>query len=223
MAGLVPAERLDSASVAAAAVRAALRGAPFSITSRYPPIYKHVAHLLHLLPLRMRNAAVAWGASWSVGTTFESLREMDGDLLARHLLKGWPKRRFSGIHMGSPAGGAASWAAVEWSPFLPTSVLFSLQCRKDPDDLDAVISRAKAWGKELAPRLPDWELVWHHDPIHDRLLVRNVLHLRCRLKRLPASWSDWIRSHIPPSSPALLHHLPGYMWPRWGLGEAGFF
>ncbi|MCH7494299.1 hypothetical protein IIA16_06290 [bacterium] len=179
-AATLPTEPLDSAGVAMAAVRAALAGRPFRISSRYPALYRLAAPLLARLPETGRVGALRLGIRLLAGMQPSQLRRIAQESLAAHFLGGWPAGRVAQIHLGSPSGAAAASAAAAAAPWLPTSALFAIRHRKHPDNLAAVVAKARVWGPPLAARRPYGQVLWHHDPVHDRFLVGSVLHLRLR-------------------------------------------
>lgn len=217
----LPTEPLDSASVAMAGVQAALAGRAFRISQRYPALYRLAAPLLARLPARGRVGALRLGIRLLAGTSPGALRGITPEALDAHWLSGWPRGRFGEVHLGSPSGAGAAAAAAAAAPWLPASALFALRHRKHPDNLGAVVAKAGLLGPPLAARLEDWQLVWHHDPVHDRFLVGSVQHLRLRLKRLPAAWGKWLESRLEPGGKVVVTDLPAYQWPRHSLGAAG--
>lgn len=216
-----PLEPLDSAGVAADAVRAALRGEPALVAPRYPSAYRAVAPTLAALPTGMRSAAIALGARLVAGVPAKRALEIDDFALDAAALEGWPDGPFEEVHMGAPSGAGAAAAAAAGAPYLPTSALLAIKCPKGPDDLARVVAACRRWGPEIAARTPERQVLWHHDPVHDRFLVGGVLHLRLRLSRMPALWQGWLRDNLARGGRVVVRDLPGYRWPRWDLGDAG--
>ena len=221
--GVVP---FDSGTRVVREVAEALTGEGRSILESYPRGSEIFLGLVSLLPERARIAAIEWGMRLSLGHDPDRADDVSVDALAAWCVDQYPGdgTRYEAIVVGSPNGAVAHLAALLGAPFLTSS--FGLVFDRnaiDPDDLDAYLKTSLLAARRIvaANPTPQFEVVCHYDPIHDRSVAKAADFVRIKLHELPACYRDFIRDRLAPGGSLVLVNC-AYAWPQAALDERIF-
>jgi SAM-dependent methyltransferase len=216
----------DSGTRVVREVAEALTGKGRSILECYPWGSELFLRLLGLFPPKTRIAVTEWGMRLSLGDDPAKAEQVDVGSLVQWCVDQYPAdgRRYETILLGSPNGAVAHLAALLHTPFLTTS--FGLTFRHAPmeaDDLTTYLRGSEALIEEIlhSNETPDFEIVSHYDPLHDRSLVKAVHFLRIKLRELPENYKEFIRRHLAPGGRLILIDCT-YPWPQYVLSDRAF-
>jgi hypothetical protein len=216
----------DSGTRVVREVAEALTGEGRSILECYPWGSELFLRLLDLFPAEVRIAVTEWGMRLSVGDDPAKAEAVNIGSLAQWCVDQYPtdERRYEAILVGSPNGAVAHLAALLHVPFLTTS--FGLTFRHaamEADDLSTYLRGSEALIEAIlrANEAPDFEIISHYDPLHDRSLVKAVHFLRIKLRELPEAYKDFIRRHLATDGKLILIDCT-YAWPQYVLSDRAF-
>lgn len=213
---------LDSASVIMRAVAAALRG-------EFVEVWDVNAWQQGLLKL----AAV--GGKKAVSAAVERALATSGadPALAARLTTGalatWAvalydetRGPFDTLIIGAPSGGIMHLATALEAPFLSQHFLVSYKDATPADDVETYLAHGNALAEPALRRNRDLAVINHYDPLHDRLMVRYVNHLRYKLLDLPEVYKAFIFQTLRPGGTILFADCR-YSWPMYFIGERHWF
>ena len=216
----------DSGTRVVREVAEALTGKGRSILECYPWGSELFLRLLCLFPSETRIALTEWGMRLSLGDDPAKAKQVDVDALAQWCVDQYPAdgQRYEAILLGSPSGAVAHLAALLHAPFLTTS--FGLTFRHAPmeaDDLATYLQGSEALIEKIlrSNETPDFEIISHYDPLHDRSLVKAIHFLRIKLRELPDAYKDFIARHLAPGGRLILIDCT-YPWPQYVLSDRAF-
>ena len=213
----------DSSAVAMRATAAALRG-EFLPGVAGGRAQEWLTGLISLLSSR----AVRWAVEQAIrrrGTDPALASQVRADALALwaiSLYEGLPGP-FPALLLGAPNGGVAHLAAALGVPFLSEHFLISFRSPAiHPDDVAAYKARGDGLARPILDRNPDLAVVNHYDPLHDRLLIRHVNHIRVKLLDLPPAYRAFVQARLEPGG-AILFIDCQYPWRQYRVGERHTF
>jgi len=224
-----PIGQTDSSAVCMRGAAAALRGRfldPFELGKPERAALSFAA----LFGRRAARWAVGQGARLR-GTDPAWANRVTAQGLARRatLLYEGLEGPFDAIIIGAPNGGVAHIAAALGAPFLSQHFLLSFRDRADPDDIRTYFDHGAALIHRILRREPMVAAVNHYDPLHDRLLVRRMNHIRVKLLDLPGAYKEFITNRLRPGGmlifadcryPWLQYRVaPRHTFQVGGLGE----
>lgn len=213
----------DSASAAASATAAALRGRELPPLGKgWAPAVRPLVVAGNRLPVNVRRWVYA-AMSGSEGLPASVVAGARWADLSEHVVGQYPRRRYPGAVIGSAPGAAVNLCAALGVPFLPQTQLVPLRRRGiSPDDphqeLEAVTPTARA----LVAGEPD--VVLHHmlDPNEDRLTLRWFSYFRVKATRLGPAYERFLRDTLAPGATLIVLDCRE-SWPVSRLGDRHMF
>ncbi len=219
--------RADSAAVAMRAVSATLRGEWLNIwdLTRWQGILLRLASYLGqrtaINTIERFTATSGIDPLWASQITTEDLATWAVSLYNSKLEQ--PAAPLEAVIVGAPNGGVIHLATALGVPFLSQSFLTSFrQPCVHPDDVAAY----QAYGADLADKVTqhnsDLAVINHYDPLHDRLLVKYLNHIRYKLLDLPYAYQAFILERVR-SGGTIFFSDCRYSWPLYFVGERQWF
>lgn len=223
----IPASRYvdtaDSSAVSMRATAAALRG-EFLPSIAGSEAQGWLIRLISTFGLRVVRWAVEQAVSRRA-TDPALATQVRSDALARwavSLYEDLPGP-FPAILIGAPNGGVAHLATALGVPFLSEHFLISFRnSATGPDDVSGYKASGDALAQPILDHNPDLAVVNHYDPLHDRLLIRHVNHIRVKLLGLPLAYRQFIQRRLEPDG-ALLFIDSQYPWRQYRVRERHTF
>ncbi|MEW5946668.1 MAG: hypothetical protein AB1742_10765 [bacterium] len=189
-------EKSDSSSAQTRALAAALNGKHFD-TYGLNIGQRSLMRLLSFVPRDVIHSGVKLAMS-SAGTSAETARLIRTEKMARWVSTLYPgDRRYGTVILGSPNGGVSHMGAVMNAPFLTTHFLVCFRHVKNVDDTLSTFRKGRRIAAEVTASNPELAAVCHYDPIHDRIPLVFITHVRFKLISLPAAYRDFIRRRLP--------------------------
>jgi hypothetical protein len=200
----------------------AITGEGESFLEYYPGGSQIALQLFNLLPRDLRIKAVEWGMSLGVGINPGQINSISQDALLSWCLDQYPARKYQAIIVGQPNGAVAHLAALLQAPFLSSSFAFAIRREKiELEDIQAYHLAGQRFASALAQTLPDFEIINHYDPFHDRNLVKFVNRIRAKLWCLPPQYQDFIKGHLAEGGKLILINCT-FPWWQTRVGEREF-
>ncbi len=215
--------RADFSAVAVRAVAAALQGMPCNVWN-ITPQQGALLHILSLLGKRVTVAAVEH---------YASKRGVDpswADHITSEDLASWAVSRYENargpwdaIIIGAPNGGIVHLAMALGVPFLSQNFLSSYrQAPIAPDDVKAYQRYGEEIAKPIIAHNTDLAVINHYDPLHDRIRVKYVNHIRYKLLELPRVYRGFIHDNIRRGGTIFFSDCR-YPWPMYFIDERHWF
>ncbi len=216
-------ESPESSSAAATfAVAAALQDA-WSQPFRLNPRQARMAKLAERLPKAVVQRAVQREIQ-KMGLDPALASYVETERIAQQALRAYDGAEgpYPAVVIGASSGGAAYLAALLGAPLLPSYFLFSFTYAGDPDDIDAYHQFGASIIETILANNPELIAINHFDPVHDRLLIAHVNHVRVKLLDLPLAYRRFLRERLAPDGVIFFTDCT-YPWEQYRIGERHFF
>lgn len=212
----------DSSSSMLFALGHFLHGKPFVGCGVAPALPDFVAGLIRAIPKKTRREIYGW--SGKVGAIAEEHAcKVDSEQISSWILKQYPQnRRYPAVTIGSSNGAIMHLCAALGIPWLPQTALLSVRRHLHADDV-----RADAeWGKKVVDRFlpsnPDLAAYQAHDPLQDRLMIREMGYFRLKRLKLGKKLEEFLLRSLEPGGTVFSIECD-YRWPVYRLGERHTF
>jgi hypothetical protein len=215
--------RADFSAVAVRSVAAALQGVPLNIWDITP---KQGA-ILHLISLLGKRAAIA------AVEHFTSKRGIDPSWASRITtddLASWAISHYQNLEgpwdaviIGVPNGGIVHLAMALGVPFLPQNFLTSYRHAPiAPDNVKNYQDYGAGIAKQVIAHNHDLAVINHYDPLHDRIRIKYVNHIRYKLLDLPKAYQSFIHDNVRRGGIIFFSDCR-YSWPMYFIDERQWF
>lgn len=215
-------EMLDSSTAVVRAVASVLKKEHYNSRDILPPGIKYLAKLVSLLG---KNAAIK-SLEFSINFNATSLKYVDK--VDKEEIATWftslysSPKKYDAIIIGAPNGGAAHLCSILDAPFLTEHSLMAFKDRTEADDIVTYQRHGQEIARQILNKNRDIFIINHYDPIHDRILIKYINHIRIKFKSLPQAYKEFIKSKLKPEGKIILIDCT-YPWYQYIISENLFF
>ena len=217
----------DSASAMMTSLGRFLNGRDFPALGNplYHPL-RPVAGAINAIPKGLRERIYTFTGA-TEGIPPERAGTVDGQAMARWVTQSYPRRPYPAVAVGSSCGALVHLCAALGIPWLPQTMLTPIKrpglgSDEAVDDLVADMNWAKAPARAVLDANPDLILHHMHDPVQDRLMIRQMTYFRLKRRTLGEAYERFITDTLPPGGTILLVECD-LSWPTVHVGDRHYF
>ncbi len=212
----------DSSSSMLFALGHFLHQKPFIGCGIAPALPDFTAKLIRAIPKKIRRDIYGW--SGKVGAvSVKKARRVNSEEISGWIIKQYPAgKKYPAVTIGSSNGAIMHLCAALGIPWLPQTALLSVRRQLHPDDVRGDAEWGKRVVKEFLPSNPDLAAYQAHDPLQDRLMIREMGYFRLKRLKLGRLLEEFIRNSVEPGGTVFSIEC-NYAWPVYRLGERHTF
>lgn len=181
------------------------------------------AGLLNSLPVSWRKGLYSKAGKLSA-TNPDELGRSDLSEIDKWVCDLYPEKKYPAIAIGSSNGALVHLFAAMGIPWLPQTVLISVDKEKNfpIDDPKATMEWAKEPAETMLQNNPEWQLHHMMDPVQDRLKVDRIGYFRIKKIRLGTHYQKFIEEKLMPGGKIIVIDC-SFQWPVKQISNRHFF